>query len=273
MAYPLGNLPRTGAQRYGSLWASPEVECGGKKSLIAYADGAIRQVRQLVHYVSEQFGKQVSIWTIKRILKAAGYRYKRMRRSLKSHRDELLFAFFEQEVSHLQALEDQGEIELYYFDEAGINLTLAIPYAWQPTGERYELPSCRSKTLTVLGFMNRKSECESFLFEGAANSEVVVACMDAFAKQINKKTVVILDQASIHISGQISQNIARWQQQGLYLQFLPAYCPELNLIEILWKFIKYYWLDLQAYQNMDTLIESLLNVLQNIGTKYLINFA
>ena len=52
---------------------------------------AVRQIKRLVEYVREVFGKQVSIWTIKRILKAAGYRWKRMRRSLKQKRDEVLF--------------------------------------------------------------------------------------------------------------------------------------------------------------------------------------
>ena len=224
-------------------------------------------------YVAEQFGKQVSVWTIKRALKAADYRYKRMRRSLKSKRDELLFDFFKQEISYLQCLAEQGEIDLYYFDEAGITLTPAIPYAWQPKGESYELPSCRSQNLTVLGFMNSKSHCESFLFEGAANSNIVTACFEAFAEQINKKTIVILDRASIHTSKQLQQKIESWKQKGLFLQFLPAYCPELNRIEILWKFIKYYWLDLLAYQDMNTLKKNLMEILQNIGTKYHINFA
>lgn len=234
---------------------------------------AIRQVKQLVGYVAEHFGKKVSVWTIKRMLKAAGYRYKRMRRSLKSKGDEVLFSFFRQELKHLQQLEAAGEIDLVYFDEAGINLTPAIPYAWQPKHERYELPCCRSQNLTVLGFMNGQSHCYSFLFEGAANSKVVASCINAFAEQITRKTVVILDQASIHTAQQVQKQIPEWQHRGLYLQFLPAYCPELNQIEILWKFIKYYWLDLTAYQSMSKLKTSLNEVLENIGTKYLITFA
>lgn len=241
--------------------------------MIAYGKQAIRQVKHLVPYVADHFGKKVSVWTIKRILKAAGYRYKRLRKSLKSKRDEVLFDFFRQEIRHLQALEEQGELAVFFFDEAGVTLMPAIPYAWQPTGKRYELPSCRSQNLTILGFMNRTSQCESFLFEGAADSKVVVACMNAFAQQITKKTVVILDQASIHTSQQVLEKIPHWKQQGLYLQFIPSYCPELNQIEILWKFIKYYWLDLAAYQDIDSLRKSLIEVLQNIGTKHRITFA
>ncbi|MCK5720752.1 MAG: transposase [Thiomargarita sp.] len=34
----------------------------------------------------------------------------------------------------------------------------------------------------------------------------------------------------------------KWQQQGLFIRFLPKYFPSLNPIEILWQFIKYQWL-------------------------------
>lgn len=226
-----------------------------------------------MEYVREVFGKQVSIWTIKRILKAAGYRWKRMRRILKQKRDETLFQFFQQEIKELHQLEAQGEVDVCYFDEAGVNLTPVIPYAWQPKNYRYELPSVRSQNLTILGFMDLRSQCQSFLFEGAADSEIVMACMDEFAGQITKKTVVILDRASIHTSKKMYQKAKQWQKQGLYLQWLPAYCPELNRIEILWKHVKYYWLDLSAYQNMDTLKNQLTQVLENIGSKYHITFA
>ena len=196
-----------------------------------------------------------------------------MRRSLKDRRDTVMFNFFQQELRELHALEAKGDLEVYYFDEAGVNLTPVVPYAWQAKHTRYELPSQRSQNLTILGFMNQQSQCYSFLFEGAANGNVVAACMDAFTEQITKKTIVILDRASIHTSKQVQQKIPEWRQKGLYLQFIPPYCPELNLIEILWKFVKYYWLDLSAYQSMALLKEKLHEVLENIGTKYQVNFA
>lgn len=118
---------------------------------------------------------------------AAGYRWKRMRRSLKHRRDEVLFSFFQQEIEQLHQFEAQGEVEVYYFDQAGVNLIPVIPYAWQQKNHRYELPSSGSENLTILGFMNLTSQCQSFLFEGAANSEIVMACIDEFAEQITKK--------------------------------------------------------------------------------------
>ena len=57
------------------------------------------------------------------------------------------------------------------------------------------------------------------------------------------------------------------------MKFLPPYSPELNLIEILWRKIKYEWLPLDAYQDFKTLPASLFDVLKRIGSKYRITFA
>ena len=48
--------------------------------------------------------------------------------------------------------------------------------------------------------------------------------------------------------------------------------PKLNLIEILWKFIKYEWIEIDAYDNQNNLIRYLKKVLDNFGTEYVINF-
>jgi hypothetical protein len=158
----------------------------------------------------------------------ASHRYKRMRKSLKNKRDEVFFAFFKEEIKQLEVLEKQGELDLYYFDEAGVNLTPAIPYAWQPKGTRYELPSSRSQNLTILGFINKASQCHSFLFDGAANSSIVIACLDAFAEQITRKTVVVLDRTSIHTSRKVSQKIPYWRRKALLLQYHRGCNKDLN---------------------------------------------
>ncbi|WP_159086002.1 transposase [Flavobacterium faecale] len=53
---------------------------------------------------------------------------------------------------------------------------------------------------------------------------------------------------------------------------MPPYSPELNLIEILWRRIKYQWLDFDAYKSFENLKEKLNFVLTNFGIKYDIKF-
>ncbi|MCK5719945.1 MAG: transposase [Thiomargarita sp.] len=56
-----------------------------------------------------------------------------------------------------------------------------------------------------------------------------------------------------------------WQQQGLFIRFLPKYSPSLNPIEILWRFIKYQWLPFSAYLSFDSLVQNVEFILANIG--------
>jgi transposase len=67
--------------------------------------------------------------------------------------------------------------------------------------------------------------------------------------------------------------MGEWETKNLKIFRLPSYSPELNLIEILWRFIKYEWIELQAYKSWDNLVEYIENVIKNFGIEYKINFA
>jgi transposase len=45
-----------------------------------------------------------------------------------------------------------------------------------------------------------------------------------------------------------------WLEKGLRIFFLPSYSPQLNLIEILWRFIKDKWLEVDSYESQGKLI-------------------
>ena len=64
-----------------------------------------------------------------------------------------------------------------------------------------------------------------------------------------------------------------WAAQGVLIHYLPPYSPELNLIEILWRKIKYSWLPLTAYKSVDRLKTELSNVLDEVGRKCRITFS
>jgi hypothetical protein len=127
--------------------------------------------------------------------------------------------------------------------------------------------------INVLGFMNRKNDLHTYMFEQSIHTGVVIACFDAFCKTIKQKTVVILDNASIHTSEEFEDRIPHWKKQGLFIKYLPTYSPELNRIEILWRRIKYDWLPFSAYQCLNAMIEALENILSHVGSKYQITFA
>ena len=109
--------------------------------------------------------------------------------------------------------------------------------------------------------------------ETSINSEKLTEIFNDFALKTTKKTVVIMDNAPIHKSKMFMKNIEKWRTENdLFLFFLPTYSPELNLIEILWRKIKYEWLDFNAYVSFDRLKINLKEVLDNVGNKLNIQF-
>jgi transposase len=221
----------------------------------------------------EKVEKTVSIDTLKRLLKSRKFSWRRARKTLKHKRNQEKFEQSKLEINMLKQRYHNGEIDLRYFDESGLDLVPSVPYAWQPKGETIELPAARSSRITVLGFLNLDCGLDSYVFTGKITSEVVVTCFDRFVKKITKPTYVIIDNASIHASALFKHMQITWEKQGLFLKFLPPYSPELNLIEILWRFIKYTWLNITAYKNFETLNNSLDHILKNVGKKYRITFA
>lgn len=196
-----------------------------------------------------------------------------MRKSLRRKRDETLFRFFEKELELLKEQAVRGDIDLFYFDGTGFNLNPNVPYCWTEKGKTTTLPALRSKGYTVLGLLNiNNNHFQGNLYEGAANSECVIQTLDELANNIDKKSIVILDNASIHKSKMVTQKAAEWRKKGMWLQFIPAYSPELNLIEILWKMMKHFWLEPKHYSSMEVLKNAIIQILQQYGKSYHISF-
>jgi len=121
--------------------------------------------------------------------------------------------------------------------------------------------------------MHRNNALHSYMCEPSIHTGVVTACFDAFCQTITKKTVVVVDNASIHRSEECEDRISSWKKRGLIIKYLPPYSPELNLIEILWRRIKYTGLPFAAYACLNALIEALEDILSQVGSEYQITFA
>lgn len=192
---------------------------------------------------------------------------------MKSKRRQEEFEAKQQQLIELERLQEQGFLQLYYYDESGFSLTSALPYAWQKKGNAIAIPAARGKRMNVAGLINRQGDFHYRAHAGHIGSKEVICLLDSFCEELQQKTVVVVDNAPTHRSKAFMEKVKSWQEQDLYIFFLPPYSPELNKIEMLWKKIKYQWLDFKAYLSWHSLQQHLEQVLQNIGEKYIINFA
>ena len=124
-----------------------------------------------------------------------------------------------------------------------------------------------------MGFLGMEQDWKSLTFNGSIDSECLITAIDQLFPSVEKETWIVMDNAPTHKSKKFTEKILEWAKKKINILFLPAYSPELNPIEIVWRFIKYYWLPLSAYQSFQKLTEALNDILANYGKKYLITFA
>jgi len=105
------------------------------------------------------------------------------------------------------------------------------------------------------------------------DTEFVLECLEQFSFEIRKTTFIVLDNARIHKAKAIKERIHYWQKRGLYLFFLPPYCPHLNIAETLWRKLKKEWLNPEDYLDKDKLFYAVNRCLANVGRSLKINFS
>ncbi len=130
-----------------------------------------------------------------------------------------------------------------------------------------------SKNLNVLGFFNKnKSTLFASTTSDKVDSEVVIEHFNLFVNKITKPTVAIVDNASIHTSKKFRDMLPIWEAKNLTIFYLPPYSPELNPIEMVWKFMKYYWIELDAYKSATEMKKYVEKVIIGYGSDYEIKF-
>ncbi|MGI4869947.1 MAG: IS630 family transposase [Janthinobacterium lividum] len=242
-----------------------------------------QQLRRLVPRCLQELYVRLSLSTLRRVLHRAGYRWKRMRRSLKAQRDPGAFAACQRQLAALHQAEQRGELALYYADEVRFARQAPVPYAWQLRGQPpVGLPAERGAGgYSVLGLWRPgdpqgtgRQEFVGLLSLTAFTAELFVAALNEWVTSLTLPTVLVLDNASIHKAHLVQAHLASWAAQGLRRFFLPPYSPELNRIEILWRFCKHYWLTPAAYLSPETLLQAVTQLIHNIGSRdYWITFA
>lgn len=235
-----------------------------------------KSLRHVATQMKKLTGKTAHIETFRLIAIKNGKRWKRMRKAPKGKPEPTAYEKGKADIEELRLLESQGELDIAYLDEAGISLEPYVPYAWQNIGRdgTLEIASSRSQRINVLGILKPlKNKLDAWRIQGHVASETVVEIVDEYSQIIDAPTVVILDHASVHTSAMVTSRSAEWEKHGLSFYFLPTYSPQLNLIEILWRFMKYQWIPSSAYGSLSELRKSVDKILDGFGSDYKINFS
>ena len=134
------------------------------------------------------------------------------------------------------------------------------------------MPSEKGKSLNLFGLLSRDNRLVFKTTQGKVDSSFLIEQLDALSFAVQKTTVVVLDNARIHTSAKVQACRCVWEQRGLFIFYLLAYAPHLNLIETLWRKLKYEWLRPQDYLCEDKLFYTVTQILAAVGISLNINF-
>jgi len=207
----------------------------------------------------------------KGVKKKLGFVWKRIKKSLEKRKP----SNYEEKKAALEKLKERekaGELKIYYADGSAMSMVPSCPYAWQKRGERLEIPCFKGKTLNLFGLWDAKKDLQLYASENALNSEMVIAYMDNFLKDKEPPMAIVIDNAPIHTSNMFIKKQLEWKIAGFEVFNLPTYSPKLNLIEHLWRFMKYEWIEFSAYDCWNNLVNYVEKIAINFGTEYTINF-
>lgn len=216
-----------------------------------------------------QRGERILLQTFFRLV---GARYKRIRKRPRGKPSPQLVELKKFQLQELVKLWETGHIDLRFGDESHVCTNGYVPYGWQFPGEDVFIPSGEKRRLNIFGMVSPACDYDGFATEDSIDGETLAAFFDDFSKRITKPTVIVLDNASVHRKGKVIEMTEIWKDRGFLLFFLPPYSPELNIAETLWRILKGKWLDPDDYRSRDTLHEATREILDGIGTKYVINF-
>jgi hypothetical protein len=157
-----------------------------------------------------------------------------------------------------QAAED-GYVDLKYLDEAGFCLWSPVSYSYSRIGTQKRMeqtPQRYGRRISILGLWQPAHGFEYALSQGGFKGESYLEVMNWVAQkaaqtlaETGRITVVVQDNGSLHTSRLVQQQWPRWQEQGLFIVFLPPYCSEMNPIETEWRQLKAHEIAGQMFDN------------------------
>lgn len=126
-----------------------------------------------------------------------------------------------------------------WVDESGFYLLPAVASTWAPVGKTPILRSKLSREhFSAISGITLEGELYLMMKEGSFKGPDVVHFLQGLLEEIPGKVMVIWDGAPIHRGNAVKEFLAQGAAERLHLELLPAYAPELNPDEGIWRYLK-----------------------------------
>jgi len=204
--------------------------------LIKYLENNLHtKVIEIVAYVASEFNLQYTVSGMTDWLKRNKFSYKSPK-GTPSKADVEKQKEFVEIYEQLKELSGANDEPILFFDGVHPSMQTKVSHGWIRKGQDKEIPTTASRTrMNILGAINldNMSVVAKEYNSNINGASVVDFCNKVKENYLDKKVIhLILDQAGYNKSAEVRGHAF---ELGIHLHYLPAYSPNLNSIERLWK--------------------------------------
>jgi transposase len=218
--------------------SQPKLDCNHLEALDQHLqEKTYTRVQDIVAYVENTFGISYTVQGMTDLLKRLDYVYKKPKQLPGKHPDIETQREF---VEHYEKLKQRKgeEDQIYFMDGVHPQHNTVAAYGWIKRGANKTLESNTGrKRVNINGAVNIAQLDVVTEFDERVNAQSTIGLLRKLIGKHRKakKIYIICDNARYYRSRLVREFIAGTK---IVLVFLPPYCPNLNLIERLWKYFR-----------------------------------
>lgn len=234
-----------------------------EKELKNYLDKNLyTNARKIVEYVKEKYAVLFTVSEITALLHKLGFVYKKTKQVPGKADEEKQRAFIKE---YEKIKRKKGKDDIIYFADASHPQHNSLPaYGWILKGKTKELKSNTGrKRLNLHGALNLEEIDVVIREDKTINYISTINLYRQLEEKHPKGTIwVIEDNASYYKKKEVQDYL---KTSRVKIIFLPAYAPNLNIIERLWKFMHEEILYNEYYSSFLEFKDACMNFFDNIG--------
>ena len=224
-------------------------------------------LKKLVVWIQRKSQRSVSKNTVRAVLRQTGFSWKKCKKLLAKAKPEQRRQYIEQ-LSGMFVKMCDGQATVVYIDEVHFHQDLDLGYSWSPKGVpnwvKSSSPGLAAKINYYGAYDFTHGQC--FLWQnGHFHTDNTIGFLQELVDWLDVQeqiVYIILDGAPWHRSKKVAAVAAKL---GFTLIPLPAYSPDLNPIEGLWKWMREEVTQLYCHPTLQVLSKACYDFIEKIN--------
>lgn len=189
--------------------------------------------------IAEEFGVRYHPGHVSRLLKGLGWTPQVPITRAIQRDEEALQRWREHDWPQLKRIATRQGRTLVFVDESGFYLLPSLVKTYGRKGRTPVVDEWQTHDhLSIMGGLTTDGRVGTLVRQDPLTGVETIAFLEHLGRQIQGPVLLIWDRSPIHRRATVSEFVAEIGAAGLRVEVLPAYAPDLNPVEWLWRHLK-----------------------------------